>query len=79
LESVIRLFDLVALDVETHCDEQPAWSVDRENLEGIRVSTGKDGAFFLLRKSLHDPVMCLKVEVTSKKSCQKLITDSLLR
>jgi phosphomannomutase len=75
LESVIRLFDLVALDIETHCDEQPEWSVDRENLEGIRVSTGKDGGLFLLRKSLHDPLMCLQVEATSKKASKKLITE----
>mmetsp|Transcript_28230 Transcript_28230/g.31739 ORF Transcript_28230/g.31739 Transcript_28230/m.31739 type:complete len:653 (+) Transcript_28230:25-1983(+) len=79
LESVIRLFDLVALDIETHCDEQPEWSVDRENLEGIRVSTQKDGGYFLLRKSLHDPVMCLQVEATSKEAAKKLITEPLLR
>jgi hypothetical protein len=44
-------------------------------LEGIRVSTGKDGGLFLLRKSLHDPVMCLQVEATSKKASKKLITE----
>ena len=53
--------------------------MDRKNLEGIRVSTGKDGGFFLLRKSLHDPVMCLQVEATDKKAAKKLITESLLR
>mmetsp|Transcript_7315 Transcript_7315/g.14363 ORF Transcript_7315/g.14363 Transcript_7315/m.14363 type:complete len:677 (-) Transcript_7315:1419-3449(-) len=78
LESVIRLFDLVALDIETHCEEESEWSVDRENLEGIRVSTEKDGGYFLLRKSLHDPVMCLQVEATSKAAAKLLITDPLL-
>eukprot|EP00536_Pseudo-nitzschia_multiseries_P001381 jgi/Psemu1/250480/estExt_Genewise1Plus.C_180050 len=79
LESVIRLFDLVALDIETHCEEQSEWSVDNENLEGIRVSTGKDGGYFLLRKSLHDPVMCLQVEASSKTAAKQLITDPLLK
>lgn len=78
LESVIRLFDLVALDIETHCEEQSEWLVDHENLEGIRVSTRKDGGYFLLRKSLHDPVMCLQVEATSKAAAKRLITDPLL-
>lgn len=79
LESVARLFDLVALEIETHCEDQLEWSVDRENLEGIRVSTGKDGGFFLLRKSLHDPVICLHVEASSKVAAKLLITDPLLR
>lgn len=79
LESVIELFDFVALDIETHCEEQSEWSVDRTSLEGIRVLTGKDGGFFLLRKSLHDPVMCLHVEASSKGAAKKLITNQLLR
>jgi phosphomannomutase len=79
LESVIRLFDLVTLDIETHCEQQPEWSVDHNNLEGIRVSTGTDGGFFLLRKSLHDPVICLQVESSSKEVARKLITEPLLQ
>ncbi|VEU38174.1 unnamed protein product [Pseudo-nitzschia multistriata] len=78
LESVLRLFDLIALDIETHCEEQSEWSIDHENLEGVRVGTGKDGGYFLLRKSLHDPVMCLQVEASSKKVAKQLITDPLL-
>lgn len=79
LESVIKLFDLVALEIESHCEDQFEWSVDRANLEGIRVSTGKDGGYFLLRKSLHDPVMCLQVEASSKATAKQLITGPLLR
>lgn len=78
LEGVIRLFDLIALEIEAHCDFKPEWSVDRDNLEGIRVLTGKDGGFFLLRKSLHDPVMCLQVEASSKAAAEQLITNPLL-
>merc|ERR1711865_109464 len=79
LESVIRLFDLMALEIENHCDDKPEWSVDRDNLEGIRVTAGTKGGYFLLRKSLHDPVMCLQVEETSKEGAKKLITEPLLR
>lgn len=48
LESVIKLFDSVALEIETRCEEQLEWSVDRTNLEGIRVPTGKNGGYCLL-------------------------------
>jgi len=78
LESMFRLFDLVALEIETNCEELVEWSVDHENLEGIRVSTGIDGGFFLLRKSLHDPVMCLQVEASSKAAAKRLITEPIL-
>jgi len=78
LENMIRLFDVVALEIEDHCEDKLEWSVDRDNLEGIRVLTGKDGGFFLLRKSLHDPVMCLQVEASSKETAKQLITDPLL-
>jgi phosphomannomutase len=43
---------------------QAGWQVEPENHEGIRVSCDKDhgDGWFLLRLSLHDPVMPLNVE-----------------
>lgn len=44
--------------------EQPGWSPDEPNYEGLRMrceGNGEDG-WFLLRMSLHDPVMPLNVE-----------------
>ena len=79
LERVARLFDLIALDIEAHCERQSEWSLDRKNLEGIRVLTGIDGGFFLIRKSLHDPVVCIQVEASSKEVAKKLIVDPLIR
>jgi len=79
LESVTRLFDLIALEIENQCEDQSEWSVDRSNLEGIRVLTERDGGFFLLRKSLHDPVICLQVEASSKAAAKRSITDPLLQ
>jgi phosphomannomutase len=79
LEGMVEVFDFVALEIEAMCDTQQGWSVDRENLEGIRVSTGSEGGYFLLRKSLHDPVMCLQVEASSKDSARQLVVEPLLR
>jgi phosphomannomutase len=78
LESMFGLFDFVALEIEALCEERDGWAVDRDNLEGIRVSTDSDGGYFLLRKSLHDPVMCLQVEAQSVGSAKSLIIDPLL-
>jgi phosphomannomutase len=79
LESMFGLFDFVALEIEALCDERDGWEVDRDNLEGIRVSTGDDGGYFLLRKSLHDPVMCLQVEAQSLETAQATVVDPLLQ
>mmetsp|Transcript_22350 Transcript_22350/g.39318 ORF Transcript_22350/g.39318 Transcript_22350/m.39318 type:complete len:450 (-) Transcript_22350:114-1463(-) len=78
LESMIGLFDFVALEIDALCEVQKGWKVDHDNLEGIRVETDPDGGFFLLRKSLHDPVMCLQVEANSRESAKQSVIDPLL-
>ncbi len=40
----------------------PGWAVDPDNREGIRVSCGGEGNWFLLRLSLHDPLLVLNAE-----------------
>ena len=43
------------------------WDVAKENYEGIRVSfgSGEGDGWFLLRMSLHDPLMPLNIESNS--------------
>ena len=44
--------------------EQPGWSIAPDNCEGVRVNLDKahgDG-WFLLRLSLHDPILPLNIE-----------------
>lgn len=86
LESTSAVFDFAALEIEQLCesvgsDEDPAvamWTLDEENLEGIRVRTG-NGGFFMLRKSLHDPVISLQVEGTSCDEIRTNVIDPLLQ
>jgi phosphomannomutase len=95
LESMREMFDIAALQIELECEPPntkgkanssssprtgptSGWTVDRENLEGIRVSTG-DGGYFMLRRSLHDPVMILEVESTSKEAARSSVVEPLLR
>jgi phosphomannomutase len=78
LESMYGLFDFIALEIEAICDEHDSWNIDHDNLEGIRVATGTDGGYFLLRKSLHDPVFCLQVEASSKDNARQQVVEPLL-
>jgi phosphomannomutase len=43
---------------------QPGWAVVPKNYEGVRVScqSGDENGWFLLRLSLHDPVLPLNIE-----------------
>ena len=47
-----------------YAKEQPGWSIAPDNCEGVRVNLDKahgDG-WFLLRLSLHDPILPLNIE-----------------
>ncbi len=46
---------------------QPGWSVEKENFEGVRVNLDRDhgNGWFLLRLSLHDPLLPLNIESDS--------------
>lgn len=51
-------------DLTKYADEKEGWMPAAENYEGIRVSFGKNegDGWFLLRMSLHDPLMPLNIE-----------------
>merc|ERR1712183_1193739 len=66
------------------------WIIDEDNLEGIRVRVSNTnnnndkeeenngGSFFMLRMSLHDPIISLQIEGINKKYVQKYIVQPLL-
>lgn len=78
LESTARLFDYAALEIEAACGTVPKWKLDLENMEGIRVSVGNEGSFFMLRKSLHDPVLSLQIESESREFATTEIVGPIL-
>ncbi len=51
-------------DLETYAKQQPGWQIAPDNREGIRISFGKENGdgWFLLRLSVHDPLMPLNLE-----------------
>ena len=69
LETTRKYFDLLQSMVERECEKRTDWTLDEENLEGVRVRTGTDtGGFFMLRVSLHDPIVSLQIEAKSSES-----------
>ena len=50
--------------LEKHAAAQPGWTMEAENFEGVRVNLDAEhgGGWFLLRLSLHDPLMPLNIE-----------------
>ena len=55
---------------------QPGWTVAPDNFEGVRVSLdlGHGNGWFLLRLSVHDPIMPLNVESDSEGGVKKILS-----
>jgi phosphomannomutase len=80
LDALDHVFDCCQTMVDAYCaggdrdrDDRTSstpWQVDRLNLEGIRVRLG-DGQFFMLRKSLHDPIISLQIEAHSVEQARE--------
>lgn len=66
-------------DMEKYARNKPGWNVAPDNYEGIRVSFDKDSGdgWFLLRLSLHDPLMPLNIESDSEGGV-KVIASGIL-
>ena len=60
-EQVIR-------DLTAYAENQPGWQIAPDNREGIRVSFDEEhgNGWFLLRLSVHDPIMPLNIESDSE-------------
>lgn len=66
-------------ELEEYAERQNGWTVADDSREGVRVSFGKnDGdGWFLLRLSVHDPIMPLNVESDSTGGVD-IILDKLM-
>jgi phosphomannomutase len=81
LDTMREIFEVCASAIESQCysaqlEEEGAWTIDKDNLEGVRVRLG-NGQFFMLRKSLHDPIISLQIEARSKEEARSLIVGPL--
>ena len=55
-------------DLQAYAAKQPGWTIAPNNFEGVRVNLDKDhgDGWFLLRLSLHDPLLPLNIESDSQ-------------
>lgn len=76
-EPDFRLYgERVLADLEQYAAEK-GWMVADDSREGVRVSFDKDNGdgWFLLRLSVHDPVMPLNVESNYEGGCDEILAQ----
>ena len=63
--------------LEQYAESQPHWNIAPDNREGIRVSFDKEhgDGWFLLRLSVHDPILPLNVESDSQGGSQLILQE----
>ncbi|WP_105203169.1 phosphomannomutase/phosphoglucomutase [Neobittarella massiliensis] len=64
----------VLCDLEQYVNTQPGWQMAADNFEGIRVNFTEAGqrGWFLLRMSLHDPILPLNIESDDVGGAKKI-------
>jgi phosphomannomutase len=83
LDTTESIFRIMVGAIETAClyphSMSSIWEIDEENLEGVRIRTlNTKGGFFMLRKSLHDPILSLQVEGESVSQITNEVVNPLL-
>lgn len=79
LATTTSIFERVTRSLAEKCDAGAGnnWSLDGDNLEGVRVRLSS-GGFFMIRQSLHDPVMSMQVESISEEEAREKVLKPLL-
>jgi len=77
LETTTSIFKQATQSLKEKCDGMDDWSLDEKNLEGVRVRLSS-GGFFMLRQSLHDPVISMQVESVSQEEASEKVVKPLL-
>ncbi len=70
----------IIAELTAYAEKQPGWQLADDNREGVRVSFDKENGdgWFLLRLSVHDPIMPLNIESDSEGGAE-VIYDRLYR
>ncbi|MCR4589363.1 MAG: phosphomannomutase/phosphoglucomutase [Lachnospiraceae bacterium] len=79
-EDVSANGDMVLKLLTESAGSKEGWSLEKENYEGVRVNTDEahGNGWFLLRKSLHEPIMPLNME-SNTKGGSGLMAEELLK
>ena len=65
----------IIADLTAYAETQPEWQLADDNREGVRVSFDKENGdgWFLLRLSVHDPIMPLNIESDSEGGVEVIL------
>lgn len=77
LKTTSAVFQKLAQSLEEQCNTNDAWSLDEDNQEGVRVRLSA-GGHFMIRQSLHDPVISMQVESISQEEAREKVCEPLL-
>jgi len=78
LETTTAVFESVSKSLKEKCNAEDQWTLDEDNLEGVRVRLSS-GGFFMIRQSLHDPVISLQVESVSEEYARPVALSPLFK
>ncbi len=65
----------VLAQLEAYAAQQPGWKLADDSREGVRVSIPQAQGWFLLRLSVHDPIMPLNVESDIAGGVQEILSQ----
>lgn len=77
LETTTDVFESVTKALKEKCTVEEQWTLDEDNLEGVRVRLSS-GGFFMVRQSLHDPVISLQIESVSEEYARSVALSPLI-
>lgn len=60
----------VIAELTRYAENRDGWQVEKENYEGVRINI--DGGWFLLRLSVHDPILPLNIENNNSGVCAEI-------
>ena len=62
--------------LRSFAEKQPGWEIDGNNREGVRIRTaaGAGDGWFLLRLSVHDPVLPLNLESNAEGGVLQMLS-----
>ncbi|MCH4887250.1 phosphomannomutase/phosphoglucomutase [Acidaminobacter sp. JC074] len=67
--------DKVIEDLKAHVESLDGYSIAKVNYEGVRVNSEEANGWFLLRLSLHDPILPLNIESNKDGGVEKMETE----
>jgi len=77
LKTTTSVFQSLAQSLVEGSDDNDDWTFDEDNFEGARFRLSS-GGHFMIRQSLHDPVISMQVESASREEAREKVADPLL-